>query len=126
METFWYRVQTATFSGRWGHIRRPVRAVLNGRFYGKELYEIRVSHIDHIGVRWPYKNLINSAEINQNNTNIGFEYGDVKYVFSDGNILAVKGGKIVEKKSIDDFAKRPADTYRRLQAAVETKKNAVS
>lgn len=50
----------------------------------------------------------------------------MQYVFSDGNILAVKGGAIVEKKSIADFAKRPADTYRRLQAAVEFKKNAVS
>ena len=57
--------------------------------------------------------------INKNDATIGFERGDVKYVFSDGNILAVKGGVIVEKKSIVDFAKRPADTYRRLQAAVE-------
>ena len=47
-------------------------------------------------------------------------------VLSDGNTLAVKGGTIVEKKSIVDFAKRPADTYRRLQAAVEYQKNIVS
>lgn len=62
---------------------------------------------------------VNSAEIDQNNAAIGFEYGDVKYVFSDGNSLAVKGEAIVEKKSIVDFARSPADTYRRLQAAVE-------
>ena len=37
------------------------------------------------------KRSVNSAEINQNNANIGFEYGDVKYVFSDGNNLAIKG-----------------------------------
>ena len=72
------------------------------------------------------KRSVNSAEINQNDATIGFEYGDVKYVFSDGNSLAVKGGTIVEKKSIVDFAKRPADTYRRLQAAVEYQKNIVS
>lgn len=72
------------------------------------------------------KRSVNSAEINQNDANIGFEYGDVKYVFSDGNILAVKSGAIVEKKSIADFARRPADTYRRLQAAVEYQKNTVS
>ena len=47
-------------------------------------------------------------------------------VLSDGNTLAVKGGTIVEKKSIVDFARRPADTYRRLQAAVEYQKNTVS
>lgn len=72
------------------------------------------------------KRSVNSAEINKNDATIGFEYGDVKYVFSDGNILAVKGGAIVEKKSIADFARRPADTYRRLQAAVEYQKNTVS
>ena len=72
------------------------------------------------------KRSVNSAEFNQNDANIGFEYGDVKYVFSDGNILAVKGGAIVEKKSIADVAKRSDDTYRRLQAAVEYQKNTVS
>lgn len=65
------------------------------------------------------KRSVNSVEINQNGSEIGFEYGDVKYVFSDGNILAVAGGTIVEKKSIVDFARRPADTYRSLQAAVK-------
>lgn len=72
------------------------------------------------------KRSVNYAEISGDDTNVGFVYGDVQYVFSDGNILAVKGGAIVEKKSIANFAKRPADTYRRLQAAVESKKNAVS
>ena len=72
------------------------------------------------------KRSVNSAEINQNDANIGFEYGDVKYVFSDGNSLAIKGEAIAEKKSIVDFARRPADTYRRLQAAVEYQKNTVS
>lgn len=83
------------------------------------------------GVRRLYENLtelkisVNSDKINQNDANMGFEYGDVKYVFSDGNILAVKGGAIVEKKAIVDFARRPADTYKRLQAAVEYRKNTV-
>ena len=67
------------------------------------------------------KRSVNSAEINQNNANIGFEYGDVKYVFSDGNILAIKGGKIVEKKSIDDFAKRPADTLSLIHISEPTR-----
>ena len=36
---------------------------------------------------------------NKDADNIGFEYGDVQFVFSDGNILAIKNGIIVEKKS---------------------------
>lgn len=65
------------------------------------------------------KRSVNYAEINKEAANIGFEYGDVEYVFSDGNIMAVKDGTIVEKTLISDFARRPADTYRRLQAAVD-------
>lgn len=65
------------------------------------------------------KRSINYAEISGDDTNVGFVYGDVQYVFSNGDILAVKDGAIVERKSVADFARRPADTYRRLQAAVE-------
>lgn len=65
------------------------------------------------------KRSVNYAEISGDDEEIGFQYGDVQYVFSDGNILAIKDSTIVEKKAIADFARRPADTYRRLQAAVE-------
>ena len=66
------------------------------------------------------KRSVNYAEINKDAVNIGFEYDDVQFVFNDGNILAVKDGAIVEKILIADFARRPADTYRRLQAAVKS------
>lgn len=32
--------------------------------------------------------------------------------------LAIKEGRIVEKRAISDFARRPADTYRRLRMAI--------
>ena len=66
------------------------------------------------------KRSVNYAEINKDAVNIGFEYDDVQFVFNDGNILAVKDGAIVEKILIADFARRPADTYRRLQVAVKS------
>lgn len=65
------------------------------------------------------KRSVNYAEINGDDAGVGFQYDDVQYVFSDGNILAIKDSTIVERKAIADFARRPADTYRRLQAAVE-------
>ena len=46
------------------------------------------------------KRSVNSAEINKNDATIGFEYGDVKYVFSDGNILAVKGGQLLRRNRL--------------------------
>lgn len=64
------------------------------------------------------KRSVKHAEINKDADNIGFEYGDVHFIFTDGNILAIKEGRIVEKRAISDFARRPADTYRRLRMAI--------
>ena len=64
------------------------------------------------------KRSVNYAEINKEAANIGFEYGDVKYVFTDGNIMAIKDGIIIEKALIADFVRKPADTYRKMEAAV--------
>lgn len=64
------------------------------------------------------KRSVKHAEINKDADNIGFEYGDVQFVFTDGNILAIKNGIIVEKRAVSDFARKPADTYRRLQGAI--------
>lgn len=43
------------------------------------------------------KRSVKHAEINKDADNIGFEYGDVHFIFTDGNILAIKEGRIVEK-----------------------------
>lgn len=64
------------------------------------------------------KRSVNNAKINKDADNIGFEYEDVQFIFTGGNILAIKEGRIVEKRAISDFARRPADTYRRLRMAI--------
>lgn len=64
------------------------------------------------------KRSVNNAKINKNADNIGFEYEDVQFIFTGGNILVIKEGRIVEKRAISDFARRPADTYRRLRMAI--------
>ena len=68
------------------------------------------------------KRSVNNAKINKDADNIGFEYEDVQFIFTGGNILAIKEGRIVEKRAISDFARRPADTYRRLRMAIMSKK----
>lgn len=60
----------------------------------------------------------NSAIINENESKLGFECGNVKFIFSGGKILAVKDGKIVESCLISEFGRRPAETYRRMQRVV--------
>lgn len=43
------------------------------------------------------KRSVKHTEINKDADNIGFEYRDVHFIFTDGNILAIKEGRIVEK-----------------------------
>lgn len=58
-----------------------------------------------------------AAEIEEGK-GLGFAIGDCRFVFSGGEILALKDGKIVEKKTLAEFAKRPAQTFRTLQHAI--------
>ena len=69
------------------------------------------------------KRNVNSAVINENEEDLGFACGDVKFIFSGGRILAVKDGKIVESCLLSEFGRRPAALYRRMQSVVEVKEN---
>lgn len=54
---------------------------------------------------------------------VSFAVENSRFVFSNGDIIAIKDGEIVEKKSIADFNKRPAQVFRMLQNSIEMKKN---
>ena len=69
------------------------------------------------------KRNVNSAEINDSGANIGFEHEDTKFVFASGNILAIRGEKIVEQVPVSSFSRKPAATFRKLQRATESKKS---
>ena len=68
------------------------------------------------------KRNVNSAEINDSGANIGFEHEDTRFVFASGNILAIRGEKIVEQVPVSSFSRKPAATFRKLQRATENKK----
>lgn len=59
-----------------------------------------------------------AAEIAEDET-VGFVAGDCRFVFTDGEILALRDGKIVERKNLTEFTRRPAQIYRQLQSAVQ-------
>ena len=50
---------------------------------------------------------------------MGFCVDGSRFVFADGDILAIKDGKIVEKRSVLEFNKRPSQIFRILQYAIE-------
>lgn len=63
------------------------------------------------------KRTVDKAEISEGKENIGFKRGESKFVFAEGEILAFRDGKIVERIDVTDFARRPAQTFRLLQYA---------
>lgn len=48
----------------------------------------------------------------------GFDVGDSRFIFSDGEILAIKNGKLAARKMLTEFEKKPAQTFRMLQNAI--------
>lgn len=59
-----------------------------------------------------------NAEIEGDDSIAGFTIRDAKFVFSDGEILALKEDQIVGRSGIAEFAKRLAQIFRRLQSLI--------
>lgn len=50
----------------------------------------------------------------------GFVYGDIIFSFSQDKIIALSNDKIIDTVAITDFAKKPAETFRRLVKYTES------
>ena len=61
------------------------------------------------------------AEISGDKTTT-FAINDARIVFTDGEIMAFKDGRIVERKSMVEFSKRPAQVFRLFQYAININK----
>ena len=64
----------------------------------------------------------NEAEIEKDSQNIKFSVDNYQVVFSEGEIFVVSEESIVEKATVSEFNRRPAQTFRMLQYAMETGK----
>ena len=65
------------------------------------------------------KRTAKKAEISEGTENIGFNRGDSKFVFSGGEILAIKDNNIVARIELDEFARKPSQMFRLLQYAIQ-------
>lgn len=59
--------------------------------------------------------------LENNESSAGFELGDIKVLFADGQILVYRDGKTVGSCSVSDFSRRPNAMFRRLQRCVDIK-----
>lgn len=65
------------------------------------------------------KRTSSSVDIDESKADHSFKYGDISYFFQSGEILAVKDNKIVQKCTISDFSRKPANTFRLLKYATD-------
>ncbi len=60
------------------------------------------------------KRRTDAAVINDEDPSVGFQLGDLKVAFEEGEIILIKEGSIIEKCSVSEFSRTPNATFRRL------------
>jgi hypothetical protein len=61
------------------------------------------------------KRALNSTEINDDGTDIGFIFGDATIVFEGGKIHVYRGKKVSAEYEIQDFNRSPNAVFRDMQ-----------
>lgn len=61
------------------------------------------------------KRAVNDASINDEENNLGFNFGKFTLMFDDGRILASKDGHIFAQYAISDFSRSPNAVFRQMQ-----------
>ena len=64
------------------------------------------------------KRALNSTEINDAESDIGFRFGDAMIVFEEGKINVYKEGKIVAQNTVESFSHSPNAVFRALQCCI--------
>lgn len=62
----------------------------------------------------------NKTVIDEHSEKLGFELGDVKVLFEDGDIQLYRQGKVINQCTVQEFLRHPNATFRRLQGHWQT------
>ena len=109
----------------WKHLNKPIVA--------KEMAFVRsftnlflIEHSTEIPELWicseeeyrlysELKRIVNDTTINDEDNNLGFNFGKFTLMFDDGQILVSKDRHIFAKYAISDFSRSPNTIFRRMQ-----------
>ena len=61
------------------------------------------------------KRAVNDTTINDEDNNLGFNFGNFTITFDDGQILAAKGAQVFAQYAISDFSRSPNAVFRQMQ-----------
>ena len=120
-EELYYRFEVRS----WKELPNPITVketgvsvqLLTNRFlleHSKEVPELRLHSENEYRLYCELKRAINSTEINEENAEIGFHFGNSLVVFEEGNISVYKNGIITTKFSIESFTRSPTGVFRQL------------
>ena len=120
-EELYYRFEVRS----WKELPNPIAVketgvsvqLLTHRFlleHSQEVPELRLHSENEYRLYCELKRAINSTEINEENAEIGFHFGNSLVVFEEGNISVYKNGIITTKFSIESFTRSPTGVFRQL------------
>ncbi len=65
------------------------------------------------------KRALNSTEINDDSTEIGFTFSEATIIFEDGQINVYKHGTIVDQSTMEAFSRSPNAVFRLLLDSIK-------
>ena len=95
--------------------------LLTNRFlleHSQEVPELRLRSENEYRLYRELKRALNSTEINEEGTDVGFRFEDAMVVFEDGKINVYRDGTIISQFSIDNFTRSPNGVFRQMQHTI--------
>ena len=113
----------------WKELPKPITVkeagitahLLTNRFlleHSQEVPELRLRSENEYRLYRELKRALNSTEINEEGTDVGFRFEDAMVVFEEGKINTYRDGKIISQFSIDTFTRSPNGVFRQLQRII--------
>lgn len=109
----------------WKHLSKPITAKemtfvrsFTNLFlieHSAEMPELWIRSEEEYRLYSELKRAINDTAINDEDNNLGFNFGSFTLMFDGGQILLSKNGHVFSKYEISDFSRRPNTVFRQMQ-----------
>lgn len=110
---------------KWKQLRKPIAAKELGFVksftslflleHSTEMPELLIRSEEEYRLYSELKRAINDTRINNEDSNLGFNFGNFTLTFEDGQILVSKGKQIFAQYAISDFSRSPNAVFRQMQ-----------
>ncbi|WP_278886083.1 restriction endonuclease-like protein [Ruthenibacterium lactatiformans] len=109
----------------WKHLSKPIAAKEMGFVksftnlflleHSAEMPELWIHSEEEYRLYSELKRAVNDTTINDEDNNLGFNFGNFTLTFDDGQILVAKGTRVFAQYAISDFSRSPNAVFRQMQ-----------